>query len=99
MLQPKGLDHVGLVVADLDKTLHFYCAGLGLQLLRTSGPNADGVRSAVLKVGNQEINVFSRSDLVPANNAGAVGIDHFCLNMDGRPASAPSVWRTRGVLR
>ena len=59
MLKPKGLDHVGLKVTDMDKTLHFYQQMLGLELLRTSGPNADGGRSAVIKVGGQEINLFS----------------------------------------
>jgi len=46
MLRPKDLDHVGLKVTDMDKTLHFYHQMLGLELLRTSGPNAtvDGRR-------------------------------------------------------
>src|SRR6266446_10382332 len=60
MLRPKALDHVGLKVSDMDKTLHFYQM-LGPELLRTSGPNSDGGRSAVIKVGSQEINVFSGS--------------------------------------
>jgi catechol 2,3-dioxygenase-like lactoylglutathione lyase family enzyme len=82
MLRPKALDHVGLKVTDMDKTLHFYHQVLGLELLRTSGANADGVRSAVLKAGGQEINVFSRPDFVSVASDNAVGMDHFCLNMD-----------------
>ena len=81
MLRPKALDHVALKVSDMDKTLHFYQV-LGLELLRTSGPNADGVRSAVIKVGGQEINVFSRPDLVSVDTEKAVGMEHFCLNME-----------------
>ena len=38
-----ALDHVGLKVADMDRTLDFY-QRLGLTLLRTSGPDAEGVR-------------------------------------------------------
>ena len=82
MLRPKALDHVALEVTDMDKTLHFYHQMLGLELLRTSGPNADGGRSAVLKVGGQEMNVFSRPDLVSVDKENTVGVDHFCLTME-----------------
>ena len=81
MLCPKALDHVALKVSDLDKTLHFYQV-LGLELLRTSGPNADGVRSAVAKVGGQEINVFYQPHFVSVDQEHAVGVEHFCLNME-----------------
>jgi catechol 2,3-dioxygenase-like lactoylglutathione lyase family enzyme len=65
----------------MDKTLGFYQL-LGLELLRTSGPNAEGVRSAALKVGGQEINVFSKAGLVSNEEEDLVGVHHFCLNMD-----------------
>lgn len=81
MLHPKALDHVALKVTDMDKTLHFYQV-LGLELLRTSGPNAEGERSAVVKVGGQEINVFYRPDFVSVDKANSVGIDHLCLTME-----------------
>ena len=81
MLQPKELNHVGLTVTDMDKTLHFYQL-LGLELLRTSGPNADGIRSAVLKVGSQEINVFSKAGLTSYEADDPVGVHHFCLTMN-----------------
>jgi len=81
VLKPTGLDHVGLLVADMERSLQFYRA-LGLQVLRTSGPDAKGVRSAVIKVGGQELNVFSSLDLVRVDTAKAVGMDHFCLRME-----------------
>ena len=81
MLRPKALDHVGLKVTDMDKTLHFY-QRLGLTLLRTSGPNADGLRTAVIQVGSQELNVFSHPDLVATGKENPVGMDHFCLSVD-----------------
>jgi catechol 2,3-dioxygenase-like lactoylglutathione lyase family enzyme len=81
MLRPTAIDHVGLVVKDMDQTLQFY-QRLGLTLLRSSGPNAEGVRTAVIRVGSQELNVFSS----PASGAGgpapAIGMDHFCLAVD-----------------
>lgn len=81
MLRPKALDHVGLKVTDMDKTLHFY-QRLGLTLLRTSGPNADGLRSAVIQVGSQELNVFSHPEFVSCGKENPVGMDHFCLTVD-----------------
>jgi catechol 2,3-dioxygenase-like lactoylglutathione lyase family enzyme len=93
MLRPKALDHVGLKVTDMEKSLHFYQA-LGLELLRTAGPNADGGRSAVLKVGDQEINVFYHSDFVSADKETPAGVDHFCFSME-----AASVDQLIGDLR
>ena len=81
MLRPKALDHVGLKVTDMDKTLHFY-QRLGLTLLRTSGPNADGLRTAVIQVGSQELNIFSHPDFVASARENPVGMDHFCLSVD-----------------
>ena len=57
MLRPTALDHVGLKVTDMDRTLHFY-QRLGLTRLRTSGPSAHGLRSAVIRVRSQELNIF-----------------------------------------
>jgi glyoxylase I family protein len=78
MLRPKALDHVGLKVTDMDKTLEFY-RRLGLTLLRTSGPDAEGLRSAVIQVGSQELNVFSQPGFAADVKERSVGIDHFCL--------------------
>ena len=85
MLHPKELNHVGLTVTDMDKTLHFYQL-LGLELLRTSGPNTEGIRSAVLKVGSQEINVFSKAGLASTEADDRVGVHHFCLTMSAGSA-------------
>jgi len=75
-----GLDHVGLLATDMDRTLAFYRA-LGLEVLRVSAPDSDGVRSAVIKVGGQELNVFSAPHNVAADRDQPVGVHHFCLNV------------------
>jgi catechol-2,3-dioxygenase len=82
MLHPKALDHLALKVTDMDKTLHFYHQVLGLELLRTSGPKAEGGRSAVLQAGGQKIDMFSRPDFVSADKDKPVGMDHLCLIME-----------------
>ena len=81
MLKPKAIDHVGLKVTDMDKSLAFYCAGLGLKLLRRR-ESAPGIVTAVLAVGDQEMNLFSGPRSV-ANMAGgdSPGLDHFCLEI------------------
>jgi glyoxylase I family protein len=83
MIMPKlkALDHVGLKVTDMDKTLDFYLR-LGLTLLRSSGPSIDGVRSAVMQVGNQELNVFSTPEGGSGRIDHPVGVDHFCFVVD-----------------
>ena len=88
MLRLKALDHVGLKVMDMDKTLDFY-QRLGLTLLRTSGPNADGRRSAVLQVGSQELNVFSHPGVASpgvGSDEKSLGMDHFCFLVDAASA-------------
>ena len=82
MVHPKALDHLALKVTDMDKTLHFYHQVLGLELLRMSGPNAEGGQSAVLQAGGQKIDMFSRPDFVSADKDKPVGMDHLCLIME-----------------
>jgi catechol 2,3-dioxygenase-like lactoylglutathione lyase family enzyme len=81
MLRPTAIDHVGLKVADMDKALDFY-QRLGLTVLRSSGPNAEGVRTAVIRVGNQELNLFSGPGVAGSGLENPIGMDHFCLSVD-----------------
>jgi catechol 2,3-dioxygenase-like lactoylglutathione lyase family enzyme len=85
MLQAKALDHVGLVVTDLDQSLRFYVEGLGLELLRRR-ERAGGTRSVVLKVGDQEINLVCNPNLIAGTNE-LHRIDHFCLMMESATMS------------
>lgn len=80
MLRPRALDHVGLVVRDIDLSLRFYSL-LGLEVLRRRERGA-GIASAVLRVGAQEINLFSRPGVGIDATSGPQAVDHFCLEMD-----------------
>lgn len=83
MWSPRALDHVALKVTDMDKSLRFYHEVLGLSLVRTSGPNSEGGRSAVVRAGNQKLDLFYRADFVAADKDKPVGMDHLCLEMEG----------------
>ena len=66
----------------MDRSLRFYCDGLGLELLRRSdkGP---GIASAVLRIGAQEMNLFSNPAYAAGEDANdPPGIDHFCLEIE-----------------
>jgi lactoylglutathione lyase len=78
MLKPKVLDHVGFVVTDMDRSLHFYTQRLGLELLRRRGAGRESF--AALGVGNTEFNVFCNPDLISEGTPQRV--DHLCLVMD-----------------
>jgi catechol 2,3-dioxygenase-like lactoylglutathione lyase family enzyme len=80
MLRLKALDHVGILVADLDRSLRFYVDGLGMELMR----RREG--AAVVKIGDQEINMFANPGL-PAGSE-PQRIDHFCLTVDYADADA-----------
>ena len=82
MLRPKTLDHLALKVTDMDQSIRFYHQVLGLELLRTGGPNAEGGRSAVLQAGAHKLDLFSRPDFVSADKDKPVGMDHLCLIME-----------------
>ncbi|MGE5615409.1 MAG: VOC family protein [Bacillota bacterium] len=80
----KGLDHVGIMASDFDKSLAFY-QRLGMQLLRTR-EDPGGVRIAVLQVGGQELNLFSRPGVGQANGESPAGLDHVCILVDAQSA-------------
>jgi len=80
-LRLKMLDHVGILVTDLDRSLRFYVEGLGLELLR----RREG--AAVVTVGDQEINMFCAPELAAAESKQPQRIDHFCLTVDYASAS------------
>ncbi len=71
----KGLDHVVLRVADLDRAIHFYCEVLGC----TEERRLESIGLVQLRAGASLI------DLVLAEGAPEVAggnMDHFCLRIE-----------------
>lgn len=82
MLKPLKLDHLALKVTDMEKSLAFYQHVLGLEIVRRSGPNEAGGYAAVLRAGDQKLDLFSRPDFVSADKDKPVGMDHLCIQLD-----------------
>lgn len=82
----KRIHHVGVVVPDLDSGLKFWRDTLGLRLTKSATIEEQGVRAALLKVGESEIEL-----LEPINPDGGVakflarrggGLHHVCFETD-----------------
>jgi catechol 2,3-dioxygenase-like lactoylglutathione lyase family enzyme len=76
MLRLKALDHVGIIVTDLERSICFYEA-LGIELVRR--PRRPG-GAAVMRLGNAEINMFCNPDA--ADHGARQRVDHLCLEID-----------------
>ncbi|MFZ0660893.1 MAG: methylmalonyl-CoA epimerase [Candidatus Binataceae bacterium] len=82
----KRIHHVGVVVPNLDAGLRFWRDTLGLRLTKSATIEEQGVRAALLKVGESEIEL-----LEPINPDGGVakflarrggGLHHVCFETD-----------------
>ena len=59
MLKLKGLDHFGIEVSDMERSLDFYAQTLGMELHARFG------HMSVMKCGDNDLALFERSDLPP----------------------------------
>jgi methylmalonyl-CoA/ethylmalonyl-CoA epimerase len=82
----KRIHHVGVVVPNLEAGLRFWRDTLGLRLTKSATIEEQGVRAALLKVGQSEIEL-----LEPINPDGGVakflarrggGLHHVCFETD-----------------
>jgi catechol 2,3-dioxygenase-like lactoylglutathione lyase family enzyme len=76
MLRPRAVDHVGIIVTDMERSVRFYQA-LGIEPVRP--PRRPG-GATVLKAGGTEINMFCNPDAIA--DGGPQRLDHLCLEMD-----------------
>jgi catechol 2,3-dioxygenase-like lactoylglutathione lyase family enzyme len=97
-----GFDHVVLVVADVERSLAWYCGVLGLAGLRVEEWRAGTVPFPSVRVSATTIIdlVARRAEETPA--AGRRGIDHLCLvlaptDLDALAASGVFGW-SRGPI-
>jgi methylmalonyl-CoA/ethylmalonyl-CoA epimerase len=82
----KRIHHVGVVVADLESGLRFWRDTLGLHFTKSATIEEQGVRAALLKVGDSEIELLE--PLSPENGVGRFlarrggGLHHVCFETD-----------------
>ena len=82
----KRIHHVGVVVPNLDASLKFWRDTLGLHLTKSATIEEQGVRAALLKVGESEIELLEPLDA--ENSVGKFlarrggGLHHVCFETD-----------------
>lgn len=86
----RGLDHVGVMVADLDQAGRFLADTLGLELDREADVPALDVRARFYKCGPATIEIFEPND--PATAAAALGgaaakVEHIAIRVESLQAT------------
>jgi glyoxylase I family protein len=92
-----GLNHVGLSVSDLDRSIEFYCECLGMEVVAQTSVEGDlyqqilalkgaSGKAALLKRSNMQIELFEFSSPVPKPGDPRRpvcdhGITHFCIDV------------------
>ena len=82
----KKLDHIAVAVKSIDETLSLYTDTLGLKLIKREDVPDQGVKAALIKVGDSEIELLEPLD----PNGGVArflerngeGMHHICLEVD-----------------
>ena len=96
----RKIHHVGIVVRNLEEALGFYRDTLGLPVHKTAVVEDQGVKAALLTIGNSEIEL-----LEPINANGGVakflerrgeGLHHICFETDDVAAELAAT-KARGI--
>jgi len=96
----RKIHHVGIVVADLEKAMSFWSDLLGLVVVKTAVVQDQGVKAALLKAGESEIELLE--PIVAESGVGKFlarrggGLHHLCFeteDIDGELSRA----RAKGI--
>ena len=60
-----AVDHVGIAVPDLDEAIAFYADHFGFEVVHTEVNEAQGVREAMLAVGDSDVRIQLLAPLTP----------------------------------
>jgi len=82
----KKLDHVAVAVKSIDETLSLYTDTLGLKLIKREDVPDQGVKAALIQVGDSEIELLEPLDpnggLARFIERNGEGMHHLCLEVD-----------------
>jgi methylmalonyl-CoA/ethylmalonyl-CoA epimerase len=85
-MSPKAINHVAVVVEDLDAALAFWQAALDIPLQRTEDNADEAVRIAFLPLGESEIELVQPttpdSGIAKYLDKRGPGLHHLCLEVD-----------------
>jgi methylmalonyl-CoA/ethylmalonyl-CoA epimerase len=82
----KKIHHIGIVVPDLEKAMTFWRDLLGLPLVKTAVVQDQGVKAALLRAGESEIDLLE--PIVPETGVGKFltrrggGLHHICFETE-----------------
>jgi methylmalonyl-CoA/ethylmalonyl-CoA epimerase len=85
-MRVKAIDHVAIVVRDIEAALAFWRDALGLELDRTERVDAEEVNVAFMPAGGSEIELLAptteTSGVARYLNKRGPGVHHICLEVD-----------------
>ncbi|OLO42804.1 methylmalonyl-CoA epimerase [Alkalihalophilus pseudofirmus] len=84
---PKKIDHIGIAVQSIEKTLPFYTEQLNLELLAIEEVSSQGVKVAFIKIGESKIELLEplhdESPIAKFIAKKGEGIHHIALGVAG----------------
>ncbi|MFI5323109.1 MAG: VOC family protein [Thermodesulfobacteriota bacterium] len=92
----KGLDHIALIVSDMDRAIEFYTAVLGLKLIKDGRPEG-GMKKTFVGTGNRAILALTEDKEWRRLQSGSVGgVNHVAFCVDD-VEKASELLKERGV--
>ncbi len=82
-----GFSHVGLIVSDLEKSLRFYCYGLGLEKRKHRPDDGRGVEIVFLGAGSSTLEIFYYADPAKRERPALGRLDHTAWYVDDMKAT------------
>jgi catechol 2,3-dioxygenase-like lactoylglutathione lyase family enzyme len=94
-----GFSHVGLVVSDLEKSLHFYCDGVGLKLIERRPDTGRGIEIVFLGTDSGTLELFYYANPQDRERVARGRFDHIAWYVDDIKAAMAKLEAQGAVFR